>query len=78
MLSKPERRTQPMALGKHRRTSQGTFRRERSDSLAKNLRKEYPEIDHVHGSTKLGTLKEKFGVDSLNKVREELREQAKK
>lgn len=62
-----------MALGKHTRTSQGTFRRERADSLAKNLRKEYPEFDNVHGSTKLGTLKERFGVDSLNKVRQELR-----
>jgi hypothetical protein len=66
-----------MALGKHTRTSQGTFRKERSDSLAKHLREDYPEFEHVHGSTQLGTLKEKFGVDSLNKVREELRKQNK-
>ena len=43
--------------------------------MAKNLREEYPEFNKVHGSTKLGTLKEKFGVDSLNGVREELRKQ---
>lgn len=62
-----------MPLGKHERTQGGTFRRERSDSLAKNLREEYPEFDKVHGSTKLGTLKERFGADSLNEVREALR-----
>jgi hypothetical protein len=62
-----------MALGKHTRTEKGTFRRERSDSLAKHLREEYPEFNKVHGSTKLGTLKERFEVDSLNGVREALR-----
>jgi hypothetical protein len=62
-----------MALGKHTRTDKGTFRRERADSLVKNLRKEYPEFNKVHGSTKLGTLREEFGVDSLNAVREQLR-----
>ena len=67
-----------MPLGKHTRTSKGTFRKERSDSLAKNLREDYPEFDNVHGSTKLGTLKERFGVDSLNKVREELRKENNK
>ena len=62
-----------MALGKHERTSAGRFRRERSDSLAKNLRDEYPEFNKVHGSTKLGTLKEQFGSDTLNEVRNALR-----
>lgn len=64
-----------MALGKHSRTNEGTFRKERGDSLAKNLREEYPEFKHVHGSTRLDTLKERLGVDSLNKVREELRKE---
>ena len=64
-----------MALGKHTRTNQGTIRRERSDSLVKNLKKEYPEFENVNGSTKLGTLKEKFGVDSLDGVRKALRKQ---
>jgi hypothetical protein len=63
-----------MSLGKHSRTSQGTFRRERGDSLAKNLREEYSEFSRVHGSTRLDTLKERFNVDSLNGVREKLKE----
>jgi hypothetical protein len=64
-----------MPLGKHSRTEQGTFRRERSDSLAKNLREDYPEFKKVHGSTQLGTLKKQFDVDSLNGVREALKKQ---
>jgi hypothetical protein len=60
-------------LGKHERTHEGTFRRERSDTLVKNLKEEYPEFKNVNGNTKLGTLKDKFGVDSLNEVREALR-----
>jgi hypothetical protein len=64
-----------MALGKHSRTDKGTFRRERGDSLAKNLRTDYPEFENVHGSTRLDTLKEKFGVDSLNAVRDALRKE---
>jgi len=67
-----------MPLGKHTRNQNGAFRRERSDSLAKNLRQDYPEFQNVHGSTKLGTLKERYEVDSLNKVREALREETKK
>ncbi len=67
-----------MPLGKHTRTQAGTFRRERGDSLAKNLREDYPEFDHVHGSTRLDTLRDRFGVDSLNGVREALREESKK
>lgn len=62
-----------MPLGKHERTDAGRFRKERSDSKAKNLRQDYPEFNKVHGSTKLGTLEKKLGVDSLNKVREALR-----
>lgn len=62
-----------MALGKHTKTEKGTFRKERADSLAKNLRQDYPEFNHVNGNTKLGTLEKKFGVDSLNAVRTKLR-----
>ena len=67
-----------MPLGKHERTQGGTFRRERGDSLAKNLREDYPEFENVHGSTRLDTLRDRFGVTSLNGVREALREQEKK
>ncbi len=62
-----------MPLGKHERTGSGRFRKERSDSLAKNLAEDYPEFEKVHGSTQLGTLKERFNADSLNEVREALR-----
>jgi hypothetical protein len=63
-----------MGLDQHSRNRGGEFRRERGDSLAKNLRETYPEFRNVHGSTKLETLREKFGVDSLTDVREVLRE----
>ena len=62
-----------MALGKHERTESGQFRRERSDSLVKNLKKEYPEFEHINGHTKLGTLMEELDADSLNGVRKALR-----
>jgi hypothetical protein len=64
-----------MPLGKHQHTKHAGFRKERSDSKAKNLAQDYPEFEKVHGSTTLGTLKERFHVDSLNKVREKLRNQ---
>jgi hypothetical protein len=64
-----------MVLGKHEPTASGRFRKERADSLAKNLAEEYPEFKQVHGSTKLGTLKDRYGVDSLNDVRDVLRKQ---
>ena len=62
-----------MALPHHKRTEEGAFRRERSDSLAKNLRKDYPEFDRVRGDTELGTLKKESGATSINGVREWLR-----
>jgi len=64
-----------MPLGKHERTQSGRFRKERADSLAKNLRQEYPEFENVHGSTKLGTLKRELDADSLNEVRRKLRDE---
>jgi hypothetical protein len=60
-------------LGKHQRTESGRIRRERSDSLVKNLKKEYPEFRDVNGNTKLGTLENKYGVDSLSQVRKILK-----
>ena len=62
-----------MALGKHTRNPSGRIRRERSDSLVKNLREEYPEFEGIHGNTKLGTLEKQLGVDSLSQVRKKLR-----
>ena len=62
-----------MALGKHEHTKHGGFRRERGDSLAKNLRHDYPEFNKVGGRTRLDTLRGRYNVNSLNKVRERLR-----
>ena len=61
-----------MGLGKHTRTQKGTFRRERGDSLVKNLKKEYPQLEGINGNTKLSTLREQLGVASLSKVLEKL------
>lgn len=57
-----------MALGEHSRTSSGRFRKERDDSLIKNLKKDYSELDGINGNMKLGTLKGQLGVDSLSEV----------
>jgi hypothetical protein len=62
-----------MSLPKHQRTDKGTFRRERADSLVKNLKTEYPELKDINGNMKLGTLRDKLGVDSLDQVLKKLR-----
>lgn len=62
-----------MSLPKHQRTEKGTFRRERADSLIKNLKKEYPELEKFNGNTKLGTLRDQYGVDSLDQLLKKLR-----
>ena len=55
-------------LGQHKRTSQGTFRKERGDSLIKNLKKEYPQLKNINGNTKLSTVLDNKGVDSLSQL----------
>ncbi len=62
-----------MPLGKHKKTSKGRIRRERGDSLAKNLKEDYPEFAKVPGNTRLDTLRKRFDTDSLNGVRKALR-----
>ncbi|HTK30715.1 MAG TPA: hypothetical protein VL332_02035 [Candidatus Saccharimonadaceae bacterium] len=62
-----------MALGKHQKTEEGKFRRERGDSLAGNLAKDYPEFEKVDPRTRLDTLRDRFGVETLSQVRKELR-----
>lgn len=61
-----------MGLGKHTRTVGGTFRRERADSLIKNLKKEYPQLKNINGNMKLGTLRDRLGVESLSQVLKKL------
>ncbi len=64
-----------MPLGEHTRNSvSGRIRRERSDSLVKHLREDYPILEGINGNTKLGTLEEELGVDSLSQVLRVLRE----
>jgi hypothetical protein len=65
-----------MALGKHQHRHDGRYRRERGDSLAGNLGREYSELQKVDPRTKLETLRQRFDVDSLNKVRQRLRRRA--
>jgi hypothetical protein len=66
-----------MPLGKHSKTEKGTFRRERSDSTAGTLRKDYPEFSNVRADAKLGNIKKGLGLPpdaSINTVRNALRE----
>ncbi len=62
-----------MPLGKHTRTEQGTIRRERADSLVKNLKEEYPVLGQFDSRTKLGTLRDRYGVNSLDGLLKKLR-----
>lgn len=63
-----------MKLGKHQKTEEGRFRKERSDSSMKNLRKEYVVLNNLHGNIKtLEGAKKALGVDSLSQVLKEAR-----
>ena len=67
-----------MPLGKHSRTEKGTFRRERSDSTAGTLRKDYPEFSNVRADAQLGNIKKDLGLSpdaGINTVRKALRDQ---
>lgn len=65
-----------MSLAKHSRTEKGRFRRERSDSTAGTLRKDYPEFNHIRSDAKLGNIKKDLGLPHdapLSDVRRGLR-----
>ena len=64
-----------MGLKQHTRNRNGEFRRERADSLIKNLKKEYSEFSDINGNMKLGTLREKLGVNSLDSALKVLRKE---
>jgi hypothetical protein len=66
-----------MPLPRHKHTKGGAYRRERADSQAKNLQKDYPEFSKVPGNTKLGTLKKVSGATSIADVRKYLRQKNK-
>lgn len=66
-----------MPLGKHSRTEKGTFRRERGDSTARTLRKDYPEFFNVRSDAQLKNIKKDLGLPAdapINAVRKALRE----
>ena len=66
-----------MPLGKHSRTEKGTFRRERGDSTAGTLRKDYPEFSNVRSDAKLVNIKKDLGLPadaSITAVRKALRD----
>jgi len=62
-----------MPLGKHIKTNEGTIRRERGDSLVRNLKEDYPVLDQFYDRTKLETLRDRYGVDSLDQLLKKLR-----
>jgi len=57
-----------MALGKHQRTNSGAYRRERRDARVQNLKQDYPQLREFRGNTKLGTLEDRYDVNSLNQL----------
>ncbi len=62
-----------MPLGKHKKTNEGTIRKERGDSLVKNLKQDYPVLGKFDGRTKLETLRDRYGVDSLDQLLKKLK-----
>jgi hypothetical protein len=58
-----------MKLGKHEKTNEGRFRKERKDSSMDKLKKEYPVLKKLNGNIKtLGGAEKALGVDSLSQV----------
>lgn len=66
-----------MPLDRHSRTENGRFRRERGDSTAGTLRKDYPEFTRVRADAQLRNIKKNLGLPadaSINAVRKALRD----
>lgn len=62
-----------MAASDRSRDKNGEWREKRSDTKVETLKQHYPEFENINGNMHLGTLKDKFGVDSLDQVLRELR-----
>lgn len=62
-----------MPIPNRSRDNNGEWREKRADTKVENLKQDYPEFRHINGNTHLGTLKDKFGVESLDAVRRALR-----
>jgi hypothetical protein len=67
----------PKGLDGRMRDENGQIREKRSDTKIETLKKDYSEFENVNGNMHLGTLKDKFDVDSLDAVRRELRKKNK-
>ena len=64
-----------MKLGKHGKTLEGRFSKERKDSSMKNLRKEYPVLSKLNKKIKtLGGAEKALDVDSLSQVLKKARQ----
>lgn len=62
-----------MATPDRSRDKNGEWREKRSDTKIETLKKTYPEFEGINGNMHLGTLKDRFEVDSLDDVLRELR-----
>jgi hypothetical protein len=62
-----------MAIPDRSRDKNGEWREKRADTKVENLKADYPEFQGINGNMHLGTLKEKYGVESLDAVRRALR-----
>lgn len=65
-----------MPLSQHQRNQDGSFRRERNDSTAGSLRKDYPEFSRFRSDAELGNIKDKLGLPEdagINTVRKVIR-----
>ena len=67
----------PKGLDGRMRDKDGEIREKRSDTKIETLKKDYPEFENVNGNMHLGTLKDKYDVESLDAVRRELRKESK-
>jgi len=64
-----------MPIPNRSRDNNGEWREKRADTKVETLKKDYPIFEGINGNMHLGTLKNKFGVDSLDQVIKELRKQ---
>lgn len=67
----------PKGLDNRMRDRDGEIREKRSDTKIETLKKDYPIFGGINGNMILGTLKDKYNVDSLDQVIKELRKENK-
>ncbi len=65
-----------MGLDNRSTDKNGRIREKRSDAQMKSLKPDYPEFDRFRDNTTLGSLKQRYHAESLDKVRREVRKEA--